>query len=254
MSQVTSINVTSALLAWGFLHYMSQVIRYVTCPIFTGGYQLLHTLSHYFLFHYMSYICHLSSLEVCDLIYNHHHIRSKKSQIMLHVPFLAGTHHLSRLTNVTNHTSPVIYRRETQIQIHLSCLQVDNRGNRLIVTDDSDINTPAVAAAYAIKRYSKQAQDEISFEVRKCLVVVKSVMQSKEYRNILWEWKVIQLLFGNISPMYLNVGPNPVLEDRGCGSPSSTERFSWDKLVWATQTNLKPTFFRFDRFETVSFL
>ena len=60
--------------------------------------------------------------------------------------------------------------RETQIQVHLFCLQVDNRGNRLIVTDDSDINTPAVAAAYAIKRYSKQAQDEISFEVRKCLV------------------------------------------------------------------------------------
>ena len=74
------------------------------------------------------------------------------------------------LTNVTNNMSPVIYLRETQTQIHLSCVQVDNRGNRLIVTDDSDINTPAVAAAYAIKRYSKQAQDEISFEVRKCLV------------------------------------------------------------------------------------
>ena len=73
------------------------------------------------------------------------------------------------LTNVTNNISPVIYRRETQIQIHLSCLQVDNRGNRLIVTDDSDINTPAVAAAYAIKRYSKQAQDEISFEVGEVL-------------------------------------------------------------------------------------
>ena len=41
---------------------------------------------------------------------------------------------------------------------------------------------------------------------------------------------------------------------RGCGSPSSTERFSWDKLVWATQTNLKPTFFRFDRFEIAIFL
>ena len=54
--------------------------------------------------------------------------------------------------------------------------------------------------------------------------------------------------------MYLNVGPNPVLEDRGCGSPTSTERFSWDKLVWATQTNLKPTFLRFDRFETDNFL
>ena len=47
-------------------------------------------------------------------------------------------------------------------------VEVDNRGNRLIITDDSDINTPAVAAAYAVKRYSKQAQDEISFEVRKC--------------------------------------------------------------------------------------
>ena len=47
--------------------------------------------------------------------------------------------------------------------------QVDNRGNRLIVTDDSDINTPAVAAAYATKRYSKQAQDEISFEVGEVL-------------------------------------------------------------------------------------
>ena len=48
----------------------------------------------------------------------------------------------------------------------LSSCQVDNRGNRLIITDDSDINTPAVAAAYAVKRYAKQAQDEISFEVR----------------------------------------------------------------------------------------
>ena len=63
-------------------------------------------------------------------------------------------------------------KKKTQIQIHLSCLQVDNRGNRLIVTDDSDINTPAVAAAYAIKRYSKQAQDEISFEVCRKVKVV----------------------------------------------------------------------------------
>jgi hypothetical protein len=35
-----------------------------------------------------------------------------------------------------------------------------------MITDDSDINTPAVAAAYSDKRYSKQAQDKISFEVR----------------------------------------------------------------------------------------
>ena len=42
---------------------------------------------------------------------------------------------------------------------------MDNRGHRLIVTDDCAINTPAVAAAYAIRRYHKQAPDEISFEV-----------------------------------------------------------------------------------------
>lgn len=62
--------------------------------------------------------------------------------------------------------------------------QVDNRGNRLIVTDDSDINTPAVAAAYAIKRYSKQAQDEISFEVG-----VKSGQKAsaKMSKTLLWQ-------------------------------------------------------------------
>ena len=48
----------------------------------------------------------------------------------------------------------------------LNWLELDNRGHRLIVTEDCAINTPAVAAAYAIKRYAKQANDEISFEVR----------------------------------------------------------------------------------------
>jgi len=43
---------------------------------------------------------------------------------------------------------------------------MDNRGNRLIVSDnDSAINLPAVGAAHAVKRYSAQAQDELSFEV-----------------------------------------------------------------------------------------
>ena len=42
---------------------------------------------------------------------------------------------------------------------------MDNRGNRLIVTDEAAINTPAVAAAYVTKRYASQATDEISLEV-----------------------------------------------------------------------------------------
>jgi len=43
--------------------------------------------------------------------------------------------------------------------------QLDNRGNRLLAVDDSGINTPAIAAAHAIKRYTAQAADEISLEV-----------------------------------------------------------------------------------------
>lgn len=54
----------------------------------------------------------------------------------------------------------------------LNWLELDNRGHRLIVTDDSDINTPAVAAAYVVKRYTAQASDEISFEVGDMISVI----------------------------------------------------------------------------------
>jgi len=49
----------------------------------------------------------------------------------------------------------------------LLCIQIDNRGNRLLAVDDSGINTPAIAAAHAVKRYTAQAADEISLEVGK---------------------------------------------------------------------------------------
>ena len=43
---------------------------------------------------------------------------------------------------------------------------MDNRGNRLLVSEnDSAINLPAVGAAYAVKKYSAQDPDELSFEV-----------------------------------------------------------------------------------------
>ena len=48
----------------------------------------------------------------------------------------------------------------------LNWFELDNRGHRLIVSEDGAINRPAVAAAYAVKKYDKQAPDEISFEVR----------------------------------------------------------------------------------------
>ncbi|XP_013781686.2 uncharacterized protein LOC106465982 isoform X3 [Limulus polyphemus] len=54
----------------------------------------------------------------------------------------------------------------------LNWLELDNRGNRLIVTDEAAINTPAVAAAYVTKRYTAQAGDEISFEVGDMVSVI----------------------------------------------------------------------------------
>lgn len=49
----------------------------------------------------------------------------------------------------------------------LSWLELDNRGHHLLVTDGDHcaINTPAVAAAYSIRKYTAHASDEISFDV-----------------------------------------------------------------------------------------
>lgn len=49
----------------------------------------------------------------------------------------------------------------------LNWLQLDNRGRRILVpeSDSCPINTPAVAAAYAVRPYVAQAPDEISFQV-----------------------------------------------------------------------------------------
>ncbi|RZF47809.1 hypothetical protein LSTR_LSTR012126 [Laodelphax striatellus] len=56
----------------------------------------------------------------------------------------------------------------------LSWLELDNRGHRLLVTDGDScpINTPAVAAAYSIKKYTAIAADEISFDVGDMISVI----------------------------------------------------------------------------------
>ncbi|XP_039284370.1 GTPase-activating protein CdGAPr isoform X3 [Nilaparvata lugens] len=56
----------------------------------------------------------------------------------------------------------------------LSWLELDNRGHRLLVTDGDScpINTPAVAAAYSIKKYQAIAADEISFDVGDMISVI----------------------------------------------------------------------------------
>lgn len=45
-------------------------------------------------------------------------------------------------------------------------LQLDNHGRRLLLSEEASLNIPAVAAAHVVKRYTAQAPDELSFEVR----------------------------------------------------------------------------------------
>lgn len=46
----------------------------------------------------------------------------------------------------------------------LTC-QLDNHGNHTLLTDESPINVPGIAAAHVVKRYTAQAVDELSLEV-----------------------------------------------------------------------------------------
>lgn len=55
----------------------------------------------------------------------------------------------------------------------LNWLQMDNRGNKLLVgVDDSPINIPAKAAASAIRDYRSRAIDELSFEAGSMISVI----------------------------------------------------------------------------------
>lgn len=54
----------------------------------------------------------------------------------------------------------------------LTWMEIDNKGNRLLVNDEAFINVPAIAAAQVIKRYIAQASDELSFEVGDIVSVI----------------------------------------------------------------------------------
>ncbi|XP_028406295.1 rho GTPase-activating protein 32-like [Dendronephthya gigantea] len=66
----------------------------------------------------------------------------------------------------------------------LNWFEVDNKGNHLMLTEDSAINVPAIAAASVIKRYTAQASDEISFEVGD----IVSVIDMPPYEESSW-WR-----------------------------------------------------------------
>ncbi|TRY78083.1 hypothetical protein TCAL_16720 [Tigriopus californicus] len=85
----------------------------------------------------------------------------------------------------------------------LNWFELDNRGHRLIVTDDGAINTPAVAAAYVVKRYTKQAPDEISFEFPRETVLERMafctigfyIVQVLELMGFVFGWGALYVLF-----------------------------------------------------------
>ena len=55
-----------------------------------------------------------------------------------------------------------------------------------MLTEDSAINVPAVGAAHVIKRYTAQASDEISFEVRKIVhTIVYLTLYTLEHAHLL---------------------------------------------------------------------
>ncbi|XP_068600209.1 LOW QUALITY PROTEIN: rho GTPase-activating protein 32 [Brachionichthys hirsutus] len=54
----------------------------------------------------------------------------------------------------------------------LTWMELDNKGNHLLVHEESSINVPAIAAAHVIKRYNAQASDELSFEVGDIVSVI----------------------------------------------------------------------------------
>ncbi|KAM6907579.1 rho GTPase-activating protein 32 [Xenentodon cancila] len=54
----------------------------------------------------------------------------------------------------------------------LTWMEIDNKGNHLLVHEESSINVPAIAAAHVIKRYIAQASDELSFEVGDIVSVI----------------------------------------------------------------------------------
>ncbi|XP_033620319.1 rho GTPase-activating protein 32 isoform X1 [Fukomys damarensis] len=54
----------------------------------------------------------------------------------------------------------------------LTWMEIDNRGNHLLVREESSINTPAVGAAHVIKRYTARAPDELTLEVGDIVSVI----------------------------------------------------------------------------------
>ncbi|XP_023823462.1 rho GTPase-activating protein 32-like isoform X1 [Salvelinus sp. IW2-2015] len=105
----------------------------------------------------------------------------------------------------------------------LTWMEVDNKGNHLLVHEESSINVPAIAAAHVIKRYIAQAADELSFEVGDIVSVID--MPPKE-DTTWWRGKhgfqvgffpseCVELINDKVPQSVTNSVPKPVSKKHG---------------------------------------
>ncbi|XP_028320304.1 rho GTPase-activating protein 32 isoform X2 [Gouania willdenowi] len=105
----------------------------------------------------------------------------------------------------------------------LTWMEIDNKGNHLLVTEESSINVPAIAAAHVTKRYIAQATDELTFEVGDIVSVID--MPPKEDTGW-WRGKhgfqvgffpcdCVELINDKIPPSVQSSVPKPVCKKHG---------------------------------------
>ncbi|XP_073513541.1 rho GTPase-activating protein 32 isoform X5 [Phyllobates terribilis] len=105
----------------------------------------------------------------------------------------------------------------------LTWMEIDNKGNHLLVHEESSINVPAIAAAHVIKRYNAQAADELSFEVGDIVSVID--MPPKELTTW-WRGKhgfqvgffpseCVELINDKVPQSMTNSVPKPVSRKHG---------------------------------------
>ncbi|XP_077397683.1 uncharacterized protein arhgap32a isoform X2 [Festucalex cinctus] len=105
----------------------------------------------------------------------------------------------------------------------LTWMEIDNKGNHLLVSEEASINVPAIAAAHVTKRYTAQATDELTFEVGDIVSVID--MPPKEDTGW-WRGKhgfqvgffpsdCVELINDKLPPSVQSSVPKPVCKKHG---------------------------------------
>ncbi|XP_033969110.1 rho GTPase-activating protein 32 isoform X1 [Trematomus bernacchii] len=105
----------------------------------------------------------------------------------------------------------------------LTWMEIENKGNHLLVSEEASINVPAIAAAHVTKRYTAQATDELTFEVGDIVSVID--MPPKEDTGW-WRGKhgfqvgffpcdCVELINDKIPPGVQSSVPKPVCKKHG---------------------------------------